>query len=272
MHIGLGMGLTSLAVLQRVGGAAFDPDAATYLAAVEAADGEALEEGVKTAINDFVVGCKADGIWSAIEASCILAGARTLPGALVPLSGAAPTSFNFVSGDYDRKAGLKGDGATKYVNTNRNSNQQPQESRHHAVYVSDVGTTTTNRTHLGTGYVNNDLDFNDISSLDDGRFISRIGLGTSNTINSPSGNTVGLMGASRSSTSSMTQRVADADYPESRSSASPRDTVFYAFNRNGASLFSDARISFYSIGENINLSSLEARIDTLMTAIDGAIA
>jgi len=43
-----------------------DPDAAAYITAVETADGQALEEKVKIAIDNFVLGCKADGIWSAI--------------------------------------------------------------------------------------------------------------------------------------------------------------------------------------------------------------
>ena len=72
-----------------------DSDAAAYITAVETADGQALEEKVKIAIDNFVLGCKADGIWSAIKASCILAGARTTNGALVPLVGTAPTLNNF---------------------------------------------------------------------------------------------------------------------------------------------------------------------------------
>jgi hypothetical protein len=67
-----------------------DPDAAAYITAVETADGQALEERTKIAIDNFVLGCKADGIWTAIKASCILSGARTLAGALVPLVGTAP--------------------------------------------------------------------------------------------------------------------------------------------------------------------------------------
>jgi hypothetical protein len=82
---------TRMVVLRRN----FDTDAQAYITAVETADGAALEAGVKTAINNFVVGCKADGIWSAIKASCILAGARTLTGALIPLAGTAPTNFDF---------------------------------------------------------------------------------------------------------------------------------------------------------------------------------
>ena len=57
-----------------------DADAAAYITAVETADGQALENGVKVAIDNFVLGCKQDGIWTAIKASCILAGARTLAG------------------------------------------------------------------------------------------------------------------------------------------------------------------------------------------------
>jgi hypothetical protein len=97
---------------------AFDADAQAYITAVETADRQALEAGVRTAINDFVVGCKADGIWDAIKASCIMAGARTLTGALVPLKGTAPTNYNFVPGDYNRKTGLVGDGSSKNLNSN----------------------------------------------------------------------------------------------------------------------------------------------------------
>jgi hypothetical protein len=90
--------------------ATFDPDAAAYLRAVEAADGQALETPVKRAVDDFFRGCKADGTFSAIKAACLLCGARTLAGALVPLAGTAPTNNNFVDADYNRETGLSGMG------------------------------------------------------------------------------------------------------------------------------------------------------------------
>jgi hypothetical protein len=62
-----------------------DADALDYLARVKTADGAGVEQGVAMAVDGFVKGCKADGIWDAIKASCIMAGARTLTGALVPL-------------------------------------------------------------------------------------------------------------------------------------------------------------------------------------------
>ena len=43
-----------------------DADARAYVLAVNAADGQPLEKPVVEAIDAFVVGCKADGIWSAI--------------------------------------------------------------------------------------------------------------------------------------------------------------------------------------------------------------
>jgi hypothetical protein len=47
-----------------------------YIAAVEQLMARLLSIQVAR-IDDFVRGCKADGIWNAIKASCILAGART---------------------------------------------------------------------------------------------------------------------------------------------------------------------------------------------------
>jgi hypothetical protein len=47
--------------------ATFDPDAAAYLRAVEAADGQALETPVKRAVDDFFRGTKADGTFSAMK-------------------------------------------------------------------------------------------------------------------------------------------------------------------------------------------------------------
>ena len=41
-----------------------DSDVRAYIAAVEAADTQPLEQGVKDAYRDFIVGCKSDGIWA----------------------------------------------------------------------------------------------------------------------------------------------------------------------------------------------------------------
>jgi hypothetical protein len=80
------MGLViSKGLTLRKGWQPMDTDAAAYITAVETADGQALEAKTKIAIDNFVLGCKADGIWNAIKASCILAGASTRAWALTPL-------------------------------------------------------------------------------------------------------------------------------------------------------------------------------------------
>jgi hypothetical protein len=59
--------------------ATFDADAAAYLRAVEAADGQALETPVKRAVDDFFKGCKADGTFSALKAPAFSAGLARWP-------------------------------------------------------------------------------------------------------------------------------------------------------------------------------------------------
>ena len=260
----------------------YDPDAAAYIARVEGASGDnqALETAVKDAINAFVVGCKADGIWNAVKASCILAGARTLNGALQPLTGAAPTPFAFVEADYNRKAGLVGNGSTKYLDSNRASNADPQNSVHIAVYLSTAGTTSTNRAHLSSQYISQNNDLTDIVALNDNRLIlrSRNPNGTSaNILASPAGSFTGLMGTSRASSSNYNIRrngiTSNVSNALEGISYAPSSTNYAVFARMGSppSLYSNARIAFYSIGEHLDLALLDARVTTLINAFAAAI-
>jgi len=237
-----------------------DLDAAAYIAAVEAADGQALETGVKDAITEFVLGCKADGIWNAIKASCIMAGARTLAGALVPLKGAAPTNFNFVAGDYNRKTGLVGNGTTKYLDSNRNNNADPQNSKHLAVYASQRHFNTA--LYIATPSVNTNGDSYLLSN--DNGTLNTAKLSSSGIPARLSGSNLstGLFGASRNNSSSITVRRAQATVTESAASVAPINENFMVF---GVTNFrSNARLAFYSIGESLDLDLLDARVTTLM--------
>jgi len=240
-----------------------DPDAIAYIAAVEEQDNQALEYGVNVAINNFVVGCKDDGIWDAIKSSCILAGARTLAGALVPLVGTAPTNFNFVSGDYDRKTGLVGDGSTKYLNSNRAGNAEALNNQHLSVYVDTAATATDAYIGLGgdTGiYRNTGLNAIDVRSRNSAG-------GAAGSINS-----IGFMGISRNNASNFDARV-DGNTVIINSASSilnPQNTTVFA-RESGTSLFADARLAFYSIGEALDLAALDTRVSNLMTAIGATI-
>jgi hypothetical protein len=244
-----------------------DPDAAAYIAAVETADGQALEEKVKIAIDNFVLGCKADGIWSAIKASCILAGARTRVGALTPLAGATgPDSYGFVDGDYDRKTGLVGDGSTKYLDSKRSGSSDPIDNFHMCVYA------TTEATGLMM-YIGNGFGLTGGSQI----YRSSTSLQTRNrntTVDSvpDAGGSTGFIGTSRSDTSSMSVRVTSRNFDFIRAGNTPTSGSFHIFASEGTTQYkSNARLSFYSIGESLDLALLDARVTDLMTALGAAI-
>jgi hypothetical protein len=257
-------GLNDVAFLAAVSGPALDPDAAAYIAAVEAADTQALEPAVRAAINDFVVGCKADGIWAAIKASCILAGARTLTGALVPLVGVAPTSFNFVDGDYNRTTGLLGDLSTKYLDTNNTPVLSDLNNFHLATYSTDI---PQNRGYIGGPAVaggrhvaiapNNNLS---IRLHSNAIFPAQPAFGTAPL----------LFGCSRNNSSNIAIRVQGSDLTENLVSTTVdtvnTDKVFLA-----GSAYLQRRLQFYSLGESLNLALLDARVTALINAFDAAI-
>jgi hypothetical protein len=242
----------------------FDSNALTYINAVETADGQELEFGVKTAINNFVVGCKADGIWTAIKASCILAGARTLSGALTPLVGAAPSGILITSGNYDRVMGIVGNGGDRRITTSRNNNSDPQNNNHNAVFITVPFSTS------GVSYAEY-ITSADASSTGANAFLTfesllyvRSRRSASTLVGSitPSG----LLGHSRSASASFTRRVNTTNLTVSATSETPNSTQI-AVGR-----YTRTRYGFYSVGEALDLARLETRVSGLMNAISGAIA
>jgi hypothetical protein len=247
-----------------------DADAAAYISAVETADTESLEGFVKNAIDAFVVGCKADSIWTPIKASCLLAGPRTLAGALVPLVGSAPTnvSGNFVSGDYNRLTGLKGDGSTKLLSTNRNNNAEPQNSRHMAIWISEANTLTANNRYIAAGDSTNGSSYIVGRGTPDNLNLTSSSSANFSAIGTP-GNTTGFVGISRSTGGSFSYRVSSTDSTASNVSQSPLNETVHVFGRPGESplRYADGRLAFYSIGEALTLSSLQSRLAAYLFAI-----
>ena len=249
-------------------GYSFDSDASTYIDAVETADNLALETGVRVAINDFVLGCKQDEIWDAIKASCILAGARTLDGALVPLVGTAPTNFNFVSGDYDRETGLVGDGSTKYLDSNRSNNADPGTNHHLGVFASSIQTGLSigaRQGGIGTGGRYLALNaFRDVPSTD-----------TSQSFGSAVAGNSTFVGTSRTSSSEYVARIGAASSTIASTSSAPVSASLFVFAQNTAGVgpqsFTTSRLAFYSIGESLDLAALDTRVSNLITAIGAAI-
>ena len=247
----------------------YDPDAQAYFARVEGASGDnqRLELAVKAVINTFVVGCKSDGIWTAIKASCILAGARTLNGALQPLVGTAPTNVSglFVSGDYNRKTGLIGNGTTKYLDSNRNNNTDPQDNNHNAVYVSTAATGTS--VYMGADNSTTSAGTNNFGRSGGIFFRSR----ATTSVEIGSVTATGLIGTSRAESASFTTRVSGSTATQTITSQTPFNGNLKVFATGTGTLHGNCRLAFYSIGESLTLATLDTRVTALINALATAI-
>jgi hypothetical protein len=259
-----------------------------YLDRVTAADVAAgntsgLERGVTDAFNtalqtlvaDTYLGISGNVITQAastIKAMPWMMGARTLPGCLVPVVGTAPTNVNWVAGDYNRKTGL-GDAtnATKYLNTNRASNADPQNNFHQAVHVSTASTVTGVSAYMGQGAGTTGATHIAINTTL-GDLVLRNRANTSVSITSQAAAT-GFIGTTRSVAGSFTYRVNSSNATGSvTSEAASAETHFVmARNNGGPTSYSTGRVRFYSIGESLDLAILQTRIDALTAALAAAI-
>jgi hypothetical protein len=246
-----------------------DSDALSYITSVETADGQSLEAGVRTAINSFVVGCKADGIWNSIMSSCILAGARTLNGALVPLAGSAPSNINFVAGDYNRLQ-LTG-GTSKYLNSNRLDDSINQNDFHLSVWQAQQ-VPSGSRTSIG---VQRSSPYYTSSILHSGSNLFARTRNSNSTLTAISdAASIGIFGTSRNNSSTYNIKTPNFAQAASVNSTTPLNLPYYVFsgNNNGVALTSyHGALSFYSIGNSVDLGMLNARVSALLTAIQGAI-
>lgn len=246
-----------------------DIDAINYINAVEQNDGQPLEQEVKDILMMWIANSKLYGIWDAIKNSCILAGARTVDGALTPLTGSiSPTNHNFTPADYDRKLGLKGDKSSKYIDTNYLDSLDDKDDKHISVYITSV--TTSYTTLLGGSSYGTGMSFIQdprngwlylgVSANTKGQFVSGTVL-------------PGLVGGTRDNSATfLTRRNQVTSSPISLASQDVVNPYTYKVfsNYNGAGN-TDARMSFYSIGSNINLETLETRIALLMSQLNAAI-
>jgi hypothetical protein len=222
-----------------------------------------------TAIDRFIKGCKEDGIYTDLNAACVMAGWSNLAGALTPLKGTAPTNSGFLDADLDRGIGLKGNGSSKYLDSNRANNADGQDNHHSSVFVSSptvsggpgferylgvyetaLSPSTATNFYQTSGGVYAGFSRNNISYIQ----------GTATG--------VGIAGISRSSPSSFVMRIAGSTHSSgSVPSYTPSalDVFVFCGNLNGAPWrHTNARFAFYSIGSATDLALLDARVSTLM--------
>ena len=250
-----------------------DADAIDYLTRMATADGAGVEVGVATAVDAFFKALKADGLFDAIKASCILCGARTITGALVPLAGPAPSAEGgWASGDYSRTTGLSGDGNALYLDSNYLDNADGEDDNHRAAYHStitlpggvigvrqDDGITPFSGTHIYQQQSN---------MLGRNRSVSFSTHSTNNNTAST------FSGISRQSSSEYTFRsYGTSDVVSQNSDVSARAINVRVFGRGHdlvQNLF-DGSIAFYSIGASVDLEALDTAVSNLVTAIGNAL-
>lgn len=263
--------------VNRIKNRLFDPDARDYILRVEAADGERLESQVRGAINAFVLGCKADGIWTSLVTSCIMAGARTVAGAITPLVGNAPTNNNFVDGDYSRTLGLLGNDSNKYLATGYNNNDTtnfPQNDSHISCYVS-ASQTDASGTFVGTQSTLGGILSIACSTTTNIVFRNRAGTQRLFSL-AP----IGFQGSTRNNSANFFSRATSSggnisDSTTTVNSTTPSNNlfgVFCGFSSTTATQFSSVRLSFYSIGKSLSIPNLDTRVTTLINAITSALS
>ena len=253
-----------------------DSDCLTYLAAVAAADGAGVEVGVATAVDTFIKALKATpGLFDAIKASCILCGARTITGALVPLAGAAPSAEGaWSSGDYSRTAGMTGDGVALYIDTNVANDSDfsgavadPQNDNHNAAFITGIvgGTPVmASRTSASQNY--NYIDF-----FGGTRLASRSN--NSTVAVAPVANT--LQGHSRDNSTAFRYRCSGVSGAVVATSTTPDNYNVLVLGRNSDPIvMSEHTVAFYSIGTDIGsagLAALDTAVNNLISDIGNAL-
>ena len=251
LGLGLRLGLGGAGVL----GPALDPDAAAYIAAVETADGEPLEEGVKLAWDEFFKYLKStqDGgeIWSKINLLGWL-GQRTLAAALIHIKGPSNLINNgVVSGQLNRLTGVSGSGASDF-DTNYSNLTDGQDDHHRAIYATSLQDS-------GFGHVFSKSDEQDSVIFWNANANQVSFLSATTTANSFAHSpTKSFIGFSRNNATNYIARLNNSTSTVSRDSNSWTGNNLFILSRGEVSfLSSGTRILSYSAGGAIGDTGLQ---------------
>jgi hypothetical protein len=292
---GLASGLASQLASQLAGsggggGVSYDADAADYFSRAEALGGSFdltaisgtyTESYVKTAISDYVAGCKTDGIWTKLTEIYLLSGV-TFDGLMAKLKHAgtaAMTNTNFVTGDYAAAgsgAGLIGNGSTKMLDSGFNCSLLNENNSAWSLYSRSLAN-TGNGGPLGAIVSTASFDprFGSHCPFTDRRIYSdqyNSGTGRVSSAALLTTDIVGLITASRvSSSSHVIYRNGGSIASNASSGGSLPNLTFRIFNVHETTIgFASYRASFASVGQGLtsgDAAALSTRTNALMTAL-----
>lgn len=247
-----------------------DFDAQSYIQRVERASNGAMHPVAKLAINQFVVETKRFDLWSKINTCCILMGARTVTGALIPLKGTAPSGQGTLSTLYaiNNQPGIYFNANTaNYIITNRNVNADAQNDHHVAVIVGGMDNNAyiggDNSTTAGSKFI----------GASAGSLTWRSTPSTSVSVTSGvTGTTPQFLGLSRSNSANFdVYRNGALANLVSTSGAQDANPFYVGANNNNSARTSPtaAQISFYSLGAALDLVSYAHICEDLYAMIAG---
>lgn len=239
-----------------------DLDAENYIQRVEAADGQALEDELKTIISELFVSLKSANVLLTFQVANLLAGPRTLAGNLVPLLPSLPaqTALGTVSGwVVNRKNGLTGNGTNNSINTNLDNSNTQQNSKH-VCYGTSALSTNGDR-YISTNLVNGTtrLGSNGTSGF------SRL---CTNAFNTFTGST-GFTCATRTSSANYNLLTGSSVLTFTQPSQAMDASATHVFSQPTAA-FCNPTIQYYTIGTGLTTSAallFKSAMDTYISTL-----
>jgi len=241
----------------------FSPEATNYFSRLNAA-GDTTYVDYKQPLANYIDSLVTLGgaYWDDMLTSASFVGVG-IQGITVPLRDGmnALTNNNFVAGDLNQLTGLKSDGSTKYLDTGYIDSDLAQNNGSLSVYVDTpssingsfyAGTTSTGNTgtFLRRRVVNPQLNVHG--------FLVDVGTAIID----------GLVGVSRTSSTSVNARTNQTNYSFTDTSTTPTSDALQIFARQSTSI-SDPRLATYHAGPALDLATLEGLQATLLAEIAG---
>ena len=251
-----------------------DPDAQAYVDELDTLAGTSLEIPVRAAIDDLVVGLKADGLLASIEHCYLFCGPKTMSGTLMSLKSPA-ISFDdlnesgvepFSDLNLDRVNGVAT--RTGYVQSlftpGLATDAMTTSNAHIAAYVTDAGTQGFYPWSSSTDSAYFMCEWNGTST-------ASFRLGSGSTFADTALTTAQLLGAARQSTTAL-ETITGTGTTNSHSDtataiAAQAIGVVGARGGQGGATYSDSRIAFASYGDYLDLAALRSRVNTYVAAI-----
>jgi len=258
------MNLSAIIAARHRATAGFSTEAQNYFDRLDTA-GDTTYVDYKQPLANYIDSLVALGgaYWDDLESAASFVGVG-IQGVTVPLKSTmtALTNNNFVAGDLNQLTGLKGDKSTKLINTNVAGN---------SVSINDVSFScyTTERGTSGRQYLSSfDKQVLQAGFTVPQRFTFKAQSGSVINIDSTT-DTVGFIGLSRDNSADFDCYVMDREVTQVAASSDTGTTDFslFAFRPLAPTGYNDCRISTYHIGPALDLATLEALQDTLLSEI-----